>query len=75
MQVEAQRVDARLDRQVRSDYGRRLLGIVLGVVGLGLLDDDLDAGVDQLSVQLADAVRAELDLLDGGGDLDRKSVV
>ncbi len=73
MQVEAERVDARLDGEVRSDnrrhLGRIVLSLGLPLVAVGAVEDHLDACIDEPAVQVADPVRSQLALLEGGGDL------
>ena len=71
-QVEAQRVEARLDRQVELGLLRlprlaRLLRLLVG--GDAVLGDHVDAVLDQVGVQVADLLLGDLDLLERGGDL------
>ena len=82
-QVEPQRVEARLDRQVDlrlssapgsppGRVGRAL--VIAAIAARSSLRDDLDAGFQEVSVEVADLLLRDLDLLETGGDLLERQV-
>ena len=71
-QVEAQRVEARLDSQVELGLLRlpRLVALLrLLVGGEAVLGDDVDAVLDQVGVEVLHLLLGDLDLLERPGDL------
>src|SRR5207244_11092243 len=71
-QVEAQRVEARLDSEVELGLLRlpRLVALLrLLVGGEAVLGDDVDAVLDQVGVEVMHLLLGDLDLLKRPGDL------
>ncbi len=73
-QVEAQRVQARLDGEVELGLLRRPIPLRLLVGGQPVLADDVDPLLDQVRVQALHLLLGDLHLLERGGDLLERQV-